>query len=286
MRNRHLSLEVQPSHINNGLYTTDGTEEHINSLLSPGSASSLNCLPLSQYDATNGKQEFMQKALPSLKNVYGETCSGKETGNVSDTSSTSQAIFFSSHYHESVVVKSNCEEGWIEKYHPSSETKDNLPPNEIPQEMCSVQSIEAFPNKEELREDHRMEFDQSPEFPLATAGRENGKGTITNGNLINELQEEVMFYQDQCHELREELIKLKEKLKLCEEEKQGLQAEVGRQLFLESKERRCSKKVYQPPSKHASGTSEPVGVRGASHDFSGIDAKLLGGADPLHKADK
>ena len=77
MRNRHLSLEVQPSHINNGLYTTDGTEEHINSLLSPGSASSLNCLPLSQYDATNGKQEFMQKALPSLKNVYGETCSGK-----------------------------------------------------------------------------------------------------------------------------------------------------------------------------------------------------------------
>ena len=286
MRNRQLSLEVLLSGINNGLYTTDGTEEHENSLLTPGSASSLKCLPSSQYDARNEKPEFMQKALPSLKNVHGETYSAKETGNIPDTSSTSQGIFVSSHYHESAAVKSNCEEGWIAEYHPSSETKDNLPPNEIPQETCSVQNIEACSNKEELREDHRMEFDQSPEFPFATAGRENDKGTITNGNLISELQEEVMFYQDQCHELREELIKVKEQLKLCEEEKQGLQAEVGRQLFLESKERRCSKKVYQPPSKYASERSKPVGVRGASHDFSGTYANWLGGANPLDKAGK
>ena len=286
MRNKQLSLEIQLSGNKNGLYTTDGTEEHVNSLLTPVSVSSLNSLPLSEYDATNENPAFMQKALPSLKNVCGETYSGKETSNVSNTSSTSQGIFVSSHYHESAAVKSNCEEGWIAKYHPSSETKDNLPPNGSPQETCSVQSIEAFSNKEELREDHGMEFDQSPEFPLATAGRENGKGTITNGNLINELQEEVMFYQDQCHELREELIKLKEKLKLCEEEKQGLQADVGRQLFLESKERRCREKVYQPPSKHASGMSKPVGVRGASHDFSGTDVRLLGGAGPLDKAGK
>ena len=79
---------------------------------------------------------------------------------------------------------------------------------------------------------------------------------------------------------------MKEKLKLCEEEKQGLQADVGRQLFLESKERRCREKVYQPLSKHASGMNKPVGVRGASHDFSGTDAKLLGGACPLEKAGK
>ena len=247
------------------------------------SASSLNSLPLSQYDATNENPEFMQKALPSLKNVCGETYSGKETGNVSNTSSTSQGIFVSSHYHESAAVKSNCEEGWIAKYHPSSETKDNLPPNGSPQETCSVQSIEACSNKEELREDHGMEFDQSLGLPLTT---ENGKGTIPNGNLICELQDEVVFYQDQCHELREELIKLKEKLKLCEEEKQSLQAEVGRQLFLESKERQCSKKVYQPPSKHASGRSKPVGVRGTSHDFSGANVRLKGGAGPLEKAGK
>ena len=247
------------------------------------SASSLNSLPLSQYDATNENPEFMQKALPSLKNVCGETYSGKETGNVSNTSSTSQGIFVSSHYHESAAVKANCEEGWIAEYHPSSETKDNLPPNESPQETCSVQSIEACSNKEELREDHGMEFDQSPGLPLIT---ENGKGTIPNGNLICELQDEVVFYQDQCHELREELIKLKEKLKLCEEEKQSLQAEVGRQLFLESKERQCSKKVYQPPSKHASGRSKPVGVRGTSHDFSGANVRLKGGAGPLEKAGK
>ena len=186
MRHRQLSSEIQLSGNNNGLYTTDGTEEHVNSLLTPVSA-------------------------------------------------------------------------------------------------CSVQSTEACSNKEESKEDHRMKFDQRPGLPLIT---ENGKGTILNGNPICELQDEVVFYRDQCHELREKLIKLKEKLKLCEEEKQGLQAEVGRQLFLESKERRCSKKVYQPPRKHASGTSEPVGVRGASHDFSGTAAKLLGGAGPLEKAGK
>ena len=202
MRNRQLSLEIQLSGNNNGLYTTDGTEEHVNSLLTPVSASSLNSLPLGQYDATNENPEFMQKALPSLKNVCGETYSGKETSNVSNTSSTSPGIFVSSHYHES------------------------------------------------------------------------------------ELQDEVVFYQDQCHEPREKLIKLKEKLKLCEEEKQNLQAEVGRQLFLESKERQCSKKVYQPPSKHASERSKPDGVRGASHDFSGADVRRKGGAGPLERAGK
>ena len=63
---------------------------------------------------------------------------------------------------------------------------------------------------------------------------------------------------------------MKEKLELCEEEKQDLQAEVGRQVFLESKERQCSKKVYQPPRKHASGRSKPVsGVSGKQCDVNG-----------------
>ena len=255
MRNRQLSLEIQLSGNNNGLYTTDGTEEHVNSLLTPVSASSLNSLPLSQYDATNKKPQFMQKALPSLENVYGETYSGKETGDVSDTSSTSQAIFVSSHYHESAALKENCEEGLIAEYHLSLETKDNLPPNEIPQETCSVQSVEACSNKEELRD---------------TTERDNGKDTNTNGNLICKLQDEVIFYQNKCHEAREQSIQVKEKLELCEEEKQDLQAEVGRQVFLESKERQCSKKVYQPPRKHASGRSKPVsGVSGKQCDVNG-----------------
>ena len=233
-------------------------------------ASSLNCLPLSQYDVTNKKPQFMQKALPSLENVHGETYSGKETGDVSDTSSTSQAIFVSSHYHESAALKENCEEGLIAEYHLSLETKDNLPPNEISQETCSVQSVEACSNKEELRENHPMEFYQNLGLLFATTERDNDKDTNTNGNLICKLQDEVIFYQNKCHEPREQSIQVKEKLELCEEEKQDLQAEVGRQVFLESKERQCSKKVYQPPRKHASGRSKPVsGVSGKQCDVNG-----------------
>ena len=270
MRNRQLSLGIQLSGITNGSYTTDGTEEHANSLLTPVSASSLNCLPLSQYDATNKKPQFMQKALPSLENVHRETCSGKETGDVSDTSSTSQATFVSSHYHESAALKENCEEGLIAEYHLSLETKDSLPPNEISQETCSVQRVEACSNKEELRENHPMEFYQNLGLLFATTERDNGKDTNTNGNLICKLQDEVIFYQNKCHEPKEQSIQVKEKLELCEEEKQDLQAEVGRQVFLESKERQCSKKVYQPPRKHASGRSKPVsGVSGKQCDVNG-----------------
>ncbi|XP_022791383.1 uncharacterized protein LOC111330732 isoform X2 [Stylophora pistillata] len=283
MRNRQLSLEVQPVGINNGSLTTDGSEEQVNSLLSPGLSLPLNCLPSGQYDAINEKQGVMQKVLPCLEDVHKETCSGKETGIISNTSSTSPAFFVISQSHDRAAEKSSCEKGLMADYHCSLETKDNLVPNEIPQETCRVERVGTCFNKEEFREDHIVEFDQSPGLSFATAGRENDKGTVAMGSLVCELQDEVVFYQDQCQELREELVKLKEKWKLCEDEKQDLQAEVGRQLFLESKERRCSK-IYQPPSEHASGTIVPGRVRGASHDFSGTGAKLLGGAAPSNES--
>ncbi|XP_022791384.1 uncharacterized protein LOC111330733 [Stylophora pistillata] len=283
LRNRQLSLDKQLSGINNQLHTTDGTEEHVNSLLLPVSSSSLNCLPSSQYDATNEKPEFKPEAFPCLEDVIEETCAGKETGNVSDTPSTSQAVFFNSHYSESAAEKSNCEEGLIADNHPSPETKENLLPNVIPQEAFSVKGVGTCFHKEESREDQGIEIDQSPGPSFTTVGRENDRGTVAINGLVCELQGEVAFYQDQCRKLREEVVELKEKWKLSEDEKQDLQAEVGRQLFLESKEKR-SIKIYQPPSEHASRTSMPGRVRGASHDFSVMGAKLLGGAGPLNNS--
>ncbi|XP_022810586.1 uncharacterized protein LOC111347622, partial [Stylophora pistillata] len=283
LRNRRLSLDIELSGINNQLHTTDGTEEHVNSLFSPGSSSSLNCLPSSQCDATNEKPEFKPEALPCLEDVIEETCPGKETGKVSYSPSTSQAMFFNSHYSECAAEKSNCEEGLIADNHPSPETKENLLPNEIPQEACSVKGVGTCFHKKESREDQGIEIDQSPGPSFTTVGRENDKGTVAINGLVCELQDEVAFYQDQCRELREELVELKEKWKLSEDEKQDLQAEVGRQLFLESKEKRCNK-IYQPPSEHASGMSMPGRVRGASHDFLGMGAKLLGGAGPLNNS--
>ena len=98
------------------------------------------------------------------------------------------------------------------------------------------------------------------------------------------MRDEVAFYLDQCHELREEIRELKEKWKRSEEEKQDLQAEVGRQLFLESKEKRRSEKILHPSSEHSSEWSMPCRARGASYDFSCMDGKLLGGAGPLDKS--
>ncbi|PFX21092.1 uncharacterized protein LOC111336064 isoform X2 [Stylophora pistillata] len=87
--------------------------------------------------------------------------------------------------------------------------------------------------------------------------------------VINQLQDEIAAYQDRCHKLEDEINQLKNKVSQMEEEKQGLEAEVGRQIFLESKEKR-RKKIFQQshgdahePSKLATATGT---VRGASYD--------------------
>ncbi|XP_022791387.1 uncharacterized protein LOC111330734 [Stylophora pistillata] len=67
--------------------------------------------------------------------------------------------------------------------------------------------------------------------------RSNDIINATN-SLVSQLQDEVAVYQDRCHKQEDEINQLKEKLTRMEEEKQGLEAEVGRQLFLESKEKR------------------------------------------------
>ena len=65
---------------------------------------------------------------------------------------------------------------------------------------------------------------------------ERGQSTTINSNHTSELRDEVECHKDQCREQREELMQNKGKLKLCEEKSEHLQAKVGRQFFLQSKE--------------------------------------------------
>ena len=119
--------------------------------------------------------------------------------------------------------------------------------------------------------------------PVGKAEREYGRGTTINSNYTCELQDEVAFYMSQCCEQREELIQVKEKLKLFEEENEDLQAEVGRQLFLQGKERRL-RNICQPPSKYASGKSKPGRATGAWYSSSCTDVKLPDGAGLMEES--
>lgn len=83
--------------------------------------------------------------------------------------------------------------------------------------------------------------------PVGKAEREYGRGTTVNSNHTCELQDEVAFYMSQCCEQREELIQVKEKLKLFEEENEDLQAEVGRQYCFYRAKKGASEIFVSPP---------------------------------------
>ncbi|PFX25151.1 uncharacterized protein LOC111330749 [Stylophora pistillata] len=85
---------------------------------------------------------------------------------------------------------------------------------------------------------------------------------------LKQSQDEITFYQDLCRKQEEEIMQLKEYVTQIKEEIQGLQAEVGRQLFLEGKNKRYTK-IYQPFSKHGGEQIKPSTVRGASFDLDG-----------------
>ena len=279
-------------------HIADGAQQPTNSLLSPGSTSSLNSVPASPSDAVHEKTEFVLKSSPYLVPVEVKQCHAKvgtekETGkeSFSGTSSVSHSSRGSIHFHACSAGRSSCEDGLISEYHPDPETKGNVLPGETLQEtkdkgQHAVQSVHTCYTKEESGKEHGWEFGEIPGPLFATVEVENDEGTINTGSLVSELQDEVACLQDQCRELREEIRELKEKWKQSEQEKQDLQAEVGRQLFLESKEKCRSEKILQPTSEHSSEWSRPCRARGASCDYSSMDGKLLGGAGPLDKSGK
>ena len=96
---------------------------------------------------------------------------------------------------------------------------------------------------------------------------------------LDQLQAENIFYVDRCLKQEEEITRLKENLTQIEEEKQGLESEVGRQLFLEGKNKRHSK-LYQPFTEHCGEQIMPNTASGASFDVTGLDGEQLDIAGP------
>ena len=75
----------------------------------------------------------------------------------------------------------------------------------------------------------------------------------------------------------------KENLTQIEEEKQGLESEVGRQLFLEEKNKRQSE-LYQPFTEHCHEQIMPNAASGASFHVTGLDGEQLDKAGPCNNS--
>ena len=96
---------------------------------------------------------------------------------------------------------------------------------------------------------------------------------------LGQSRAENRFYVDRCLKQEKEITQLKENLTQIEEEKQGLESEVGRQLFLEGKNERHSK-LYQPFTEHCGEQIMPNTASGASFDVTGLDGEQLDVAGP------
>ncbi|XP_022791407.1 uncharacterized protein LOC111330747 [Stylophora pistillata] len=95
---------------------------------------------------------------------------------------------------------------------------------------------------------------------------------------IDELQDETAFYQDRCCRQEDKITRLKENLSQIKEEKQGLEAEVGRQLFLEGKNKRYNR-IYQSVTEHGGEQAISNTARGASFDVDGEELRTAGCSD-------
>ena len=100
---------------------------------------------------------------------------------------------------------------------------------------------------------------------------------------LDQLQAENIFYVDRCLNQEKEIAQLKENLTQIEEEKQGLESEVGRQLFLEDKNKRQSK-LYQPFPEHCHEQIMPNAASGASFHVTGLDGEQLDKAGPCNNS--
>ena len=100
---------------------------------------------------------------------------------------------------------------------------------------------------------------------------------------LDQLQAENIFYVDRCLNQEKEIAQLKENLTQIEEEKQGLESEVGRQLFLEDKNKRQSK-LYQPFTEHCHEQIMPNAASGPYFHVTGLDGEQLDKAGPCNNS--
>ena len=121
----------------------------------------------------------------------------------------------------------------------------------------------------------------------SSVSESSGVGTLLNecgGPTLLSLENELAAFQCQIHELQEQANQLEEQLKKSETEKQQLQAELGRYLFLEDKGRRNAK--LQLLSRE-SGSDQSRSCAGSAYStLTSMDGRLLSGAGPLQEPSK
>lgn len=252
----------------------DESEQLNTSLLSVSSTSSLSC-PSSPSDPAYEISDLSQKILPASFDCSKSDLTSQEK--------SLQLSVGSNMLHECHVMRSSYEEDLTSvsgedvsdketrKVQPLEDTVECSPQEE---HKHSTQSVHPSHN---TRPDARG----TPDPSFSTVLQK--KRAIAIDRLIRQLQSDVAFYQHQCDEVSQENIKLKEKLKQSEEEKQQLQGEVGRQLFLESKEKR-SNKILQSSMEYVNEQSKSSTASGGT--YAGMKGKLLGGAGPLQEPSK
>ena len=258
---RHVSSEVPPSgtdempSLTHLTYLNDEKQLN-NSMLSPGSMSSLNSYPTSPSNEVCQMPVFLRNmSAPSNKAAAAEPCDEKKDmiGNTLAAGVVCNKLPFTLQEKLSnQSVGDNC-------------VGDSFAIRSSREEVVQVSSGENNQNRETVETVQLLE-----------------DGTQLSKEEILILKSEVEFCQNQCHELRQQLGQLKEQLQLCEEEKQQLELELGRRSFLEDKQKR-NEKAYQSFRTDANEQIKSFSASGASYDFTGLEGKLLGGAGLLQE---
>ena len=250
------------------LHECTDEEGLINMLSLSSGASSLNSVSHSPCDTTRAMLEYSPRRSPSAleeaareftENTYQEEYASARP--LSDSSAKLQA--------DSDEMSSN-EEGLLSKEnHPDTETvavKDSL-------------------------EQRDQEFKQRRQ-PNCIYARHQSNDIVAKQlqvkiedllHKLDKLQAENIFFVDRCLNQEKEIAQLKENLTQIEEEKQGLESEVGRQLFLEDKNKRQSK-LYQPFTEHCHEQIMPNAASGASFHVTGLDGEQLDKAGPCNNS--
>lgn len=259
LTSRHVLSEAQlsgsgeMSSLTHSSYLDD-EKKLSNSMLSPGSMSSLNSFPISP---SNEGCDQMPACLPSYNKAEAEPCDEKTDSNNDDMiESTSGACAL-------------CNELPLK-------LQEELPNQSVGDNSVGESSAMRSSHEGGVTSGENMQDTETRETMQLEDGSQLSKEEI----FI--LKSEVAFCQNQCHELRQQLSQLKELFQQCEEEKQQLELELGRRSFLEDKQKR-NERAFLPSWTHANEQRESCSASGESYAFTDTEGKLCGGAGPLQE---
>lgn len=231
-------------------------EQSDESLVSGGSTSSLNWIPISSsnviamedYPLRRSPSVSEEASIESKGNTYKEEYASAMP--LSDSSTKLQTDFDEmSSYEEGILLREDL-----------YDTKTVVVDDSI---ECSHQ---------EFKQSKRLNFTcpccQKNSSVVSQLQRSNDIIIAAN----SQLQDDIAAYQDRCSKQEDEISQLKEKLTQMEEVKQRLEAEVERQLLLESKEKRRKLLNEHPHEQSMLDTTRGASYEGELlHDAGSMD---------------